>query len=178
VRALTNGSHIAFRCEWSDPTESRGAISDAAFLQFAAKEGSKPYFLFGDADKPVVAWLWRAGAAGGPDPLEQLRGTGPDAVSAGAAPFTATARWVRGRWQVIWTRPVAGEPQFGSGGFVPILFSTFDGANAERGNQRATSTWIYVTCESAGSMRPILLGLSWIIWVALAELALLRRLRK
>ena len=110
VRALWNDEEIGFLVEWGDPTGPEGTFAgdthpDSALLQFAEREGSKPYFLFGDADNPVRIWHWRAG-----DSLEEWTAAGIDRLSVAPAGFRATSRWDDGRWRMLMIRKRAGRP--------------------------------------------------------------------
>lgn len=63
VRALTNGSTVAFRLAWSDPTHDAnlGAphnYSDAAAVMFGT--GELPPITMGAVGEPVNIWYWRA----------------------------------------------------------------------------------------------------------------------
>lgn len=202
VRSLWNGAEVAFLLEWNDPTgpddagagsaaqaEVRssssgsppGSFPDSAFLQFAAKEGGKPYFLFGDDDNPVKVWHWQAHGprleSRSSDTVEEWNATGTGKIDVHPAPFRVTSAWKEGRWQVIFRGPLDGEPTFQMGKFVPILFSVRDGANGEIDDVRAISTWIYTTLERPESIRPWLVGLAFAFGAVIGEMWLLRRLR-
>ncbi len=199
VRSLWNGVEIAFLLEWSDPTgpgnfaaggaaESTGTIApDSALLQFAAQEGSKPYLLFGDADRPVVVWHWQARSAvvgsavrtgaEGSDTAETWTAVGSERIDVGRAGFQVVSMWKEGRWQVIFRGPLDGEPGFERGKFVPVLFSLRDGANAETDNVRAISTWLFVALERPESVRPWLVALAYLLGAVIIEVWILSRIR-
>lgn len=172
VRSLWKGSEIGFLLEWNDPTEPGGGAPDSALLQFAAVDGSKPYFLLGDADNPVQVWQWQAG-----DLVEEWTARGSGKIEVHPARFRTASSWEEGSWRVVFRRSLQGEPDFLAGKPVPILFSVRDGANAEVGNVRALSTWLYVTPERPPSPRPWLWALVGALGVLVAELWILLRLR-
>ena len=172
VRALWNGRRIGFLLEWSDPTGPAHALPDSALLQFAAREGSKPYFLFGNSDEPAEVWQWNEG-----DSVEEWTATGSGNIEAHPASLEVSSSWKEGRWQVIFRGPLGEEPKFGTGQFVPTLFSVRDGANAEMDNTRAVSTWLYTTLEPAPSLRPWLSALAWLLGAVIVEMWIVRRLQ-
>ena len=172
LRALWNGREIAFLLEWNDPTGADSPFPDSALLQFPANPGSKPYFLFGDADNPVTLWQWRAG-----EHAELETATGPGTSESQRADFQAHAVWKEGRWQVILRRSLEGEPSFEPGKFIATLVSVRDGANAEVGNVRAISTWLYTTLERPRSARPWLRGLAYLLGTVIVHLWILGKLK-
>ncbi|MBI4612339.1 MAG: c-type cytochrome [Planctomycetes bacterium] len=174
VRALHDDRTIAFRIEWDDPTgpDFPGA-PDSALIQFALARGGRPYFLLGDEDNPVLVWQWSASGE-----TEEWRAAGPGTVEMAAPRFEAAGRWRDGRWQVEFRREMDGEPPFGTAEFVPVLFSTRDGANGETGDVRALSTWLYVTLEPPPSARPWLSGAAHGLGAVLVLAWLLRILRR
>ncbi|MDP7639948.1 MAG: hypothetical protein QGG73_09575, partial [Candidatus Hydrogenedentes bacterium] len=66
---------------------------------------------------------------------------------------------------------------FRPGNFVPTLISVRDGANGERGNVRAISTWLYTTLESPKSLRPWLMALTFFLGAVAVELWIVARVR-
>lgn len=66
VSSLNNGSEIAFRLEWSDPTRNETVnmsdkFSDACAIQFPlSNEGAAPTYMMGDEDKYVHIIHWKA----------------------------------------------------------------------------------------------------------------------
>ncbi len=171
VRALWNSQEIGFLVEWNDPTGPDNPFSDSAYLQFAAQDGSKPYFLLGATDEPVKAWQWQTG-----NRAEEWTAMGSGKIESHPASFQVNSSWKEGRWQVILQGPLRGEPVFETGQFVPVLFSVLDGANAEFLNAPAISTWLYVTLQPAPSVRPWLSALVWLLGAVIAELWIVSRL--
>jgi hypothetical protein len=65
VRAITDGSRIALRLDWTDPTKDdlpgAGRFSDACAVQFPAKASADvPAPQMGEQGKPVEITFWRA----------------------------------------------------------------------------------------------------------------------
>lgn len=65
VRALTNGTEIAFRLQWKDPQQNDlpgpGRFVDACAIQLPAKiEPEPPAPQMGEAGRPVEVTFWRA----------------------------------------------------------------------------------------------------------------------
>jgi len=171
VRAIWNGTEIAFLLEWNDPTGPEDSFADSAQIQFAVLEASKPYLLFGDQKNPVRIWQWQTG-----DELEEWTASGLDNVETHFASFRAGSGWSQGRWQVVFRRALQGEPDFEPGEFIATLFSIRDGANGELGDVRAISTWLYTTVEPPRSIRSWLLALVYVLGTILGELWVLSRL--
>lgn len=172
VRALWNRHRIGFLLEWNDPTGPDSTFADSALLQFAARNESKPYFLFGGSEDPVKIWQWQRGSGG-----EEWTATGNAKIESQPASFQGNSYWKQGRWQVILRGPLGSEPKFETGKFVPVLFSVQDGANAEFGGARAISTWLYTTLERPPSARPWLAALVWLLGAVVVELWILARVR-
>ncbi len=184
VRALWNGREIGLLLEWNDPTGPGTALADSALLQFATEEGSKPYFLFGDAEDEVQVWRWQAG-----NTIGQWTATGSGTAQILPEDFQATASWKEGHWYVVFRRPLSGKPRFEAGRFVPILFSLCDGGNGEAvlfsvgdgangktGNVRAISTWLYVTLQPPPTIQPWLWAMAAVMGAVILEIWILRRM--
>lgn len=172
VRAMWSNTELGLRLEWNDPTGPEDRALDSALVQFAKLPGSKPYFLFGDADNPVQVWEWHADGS-----VEQWSAAGNGNTEYAPAQVQVDASWSEGRWHVVFRRHLVGEPEFQTGSFVPVLFSIRDGANGEFENIRAISTWLYATLEQPGSSRAWLVALAWVLGAVIVELWLVGRLR-
>jgi len=173
ARALWNDGGIAFLLEWNDPTGAGKSFPDGAFLQFAARDQSKPYFLLGDDENPVEVWRWQEA-----DTTEQWLAKGRRSIEARRPGFKASGTWDEGRWHVIFRMPFSPGGIFASARFVPVLFSIYDGANAEAGNVRAVSTWFYTTLERRASARPWIIALACFLAAVIAEIWILSRVRR
>lgn len=170
IRGLWNGEEVAFLLEWNDPTGPDNDFLDSALLQFAAEDETKPYLLLGEADKPVKVWHWQVEG-------EEWTAEGVDNRTIAPPTFHVASLWEKGRWHVIFRRAITDQPKFRPGSFVPTLISVRDGANGERGNVRAISTWLYTTLESPKTFRPWLVALTYLLGAVAAELWLVARVR-
>lgn len=156
VRALHDGSQIAFLLEWEDtdrdvdpPGDER--FPDGAALLFPLAEGA-PLVTMGAEGKPVNAWHWRA------DRPEHARnnvalGLGTTRVTPDASIGTV-AHWDHGRWRVVFRRalrssaPPEEAVQMKAGDVIQVAFAVWDGSNGERGGLKSFSpAWQEITLE-------------------------------
>jgi cytochrome c oxidase cbb3-type subunit 2 len=169
VRAAHDGSRLAMRVSWSDPSRSpdpawrewldrvmaamhrddtlpAGHGPDRLVVQFpqTVSDGAElPYFLGGDTRRPAHVWRWSSD----PDRLEQGSGTGLGQLApATATDVTHAARFDQGEWQLQFTRALApgdsaAAPTFTPGRTVAIAFSAADGSNGEDWAHAAVSAW-------------------------------------
>jgi DMSO reductase family type II enzyme heme b subunit len=153
VRALYNASEIAILVEWDDGTHNRGERGkppDQAAIQFPAERrpgDEKPYFLLGDAKRPVDYWRWSA--AGG---LKRFLAEGSTRVrEREIGSVKAHGGYRDGQYRAIFTRPLAAagerEVEFATGRFVPVAFHLWDGEQGEEGLRMAISAWHYLGLE-------------------------------
>jgi mono/diheme cytochrome c family protein len=128
------------------PAQTGAEFSDAVAIQLPLQplEGvAKPYFLFGDAQKPVDLWFLDLAK----NKVQQLVGKGSSSLTAGeAAEVTGSGSYADGEWSAIFVRDLrsASGLSFTEGQYVPIAFSTWDGLARERGNRRGLTQWFYV----------------------------------
>jgi cbb3-type cytochrome c oxidase subunit III len=121
-------------------------FSDAVAIQLPAQapEGvAKPYFLLGDAQKPVD--LWFLDLAGQRVKQFTARGSaGLTAVEGGEV--TGSGSYAAGEWQAVFVRGLRSTNgiSFAEGQYVPVAFSVWDGSARERGNRRGLTQWFYV----------------------------------
>ncbi|MFQ5623449.1 MAG: ethylbenzene dehydrogenase-related protein [Paracoccaceae bacterium] len=179
VRALFNDERIAIHLEWDDRTRSipgdakAASIADEEFhedaiaVQFpqAIPNGmEKPYFLMGDAAKPVNLWRWSSGTADEPESatLIDARGIGDQQPRDDASGLTARGSYKNGTWRVVMTRALTTQAdedlQFEAGRFVPIAFFAWDGSNSEAGTAHAMTTWYWLLLKPAPSNRPLIVA--------------------
>lgn len=154
VRAATDGASLAIVLDWADPTEDRPAgetdrYGDSAALQFPERFGAGqrlPYVGMGDPEQPVALYLARAGT-----PDVSLR----QAVAAGFGSTTradlgaarAAMRFERGAWRAVFVRPLSAPAHDLAKGLVPFAVAVWDGAQAERGGNKALSSWKLLRLE-------------------------------
>lgn len=178
VRALYNETTIALHLEWDDRTKSIPGddqaksiaddklAEDAIAVQFpmTIPPGmEKPYFLMGDAAKPVNLWRWSSGTTDKPESVAMLDAMGIEeqiARDAAAAGLTAKGSYKDGTWRVVMTRPLKTEAvdkdlQFQEGQFIPIAFFAWDGSNSEAETRHAMTTWYWILLKPATGAKPI-----------------------
>jgi cytochrome c len=131
-----------------------GEFSDAVAIQFPSVVPAgnvKPYFIFGDEQNAVDLWFLDL-ASKRP---ETFIGRGSASLEPqGRGELDATASYDRGRWTVLFKRPLReGGVAFQEGRFLPVAFSVWDGFNRERGNKRGLTRWVSVYLEPAAGQR-------------------------
>jgi DMSO reductase family type II enzyme heme b subunit len=130
----------------SGPVAAASEFSDAVAIQLPAQlpEGiAKPYFLFGDAQRPVDLWFLDLAT----QRVRQYVGRGSASLTAlEASEVEASASYARGEWSAIFVRDLRSTAgvSFAEGQYVPIAFSVWDGLARERGNRRGLTQWFYV----------------------------------
>lgn len=145
VQVAHNGANIAFRLEWQDETKNvdhgEGAsFPDAAAILFPVKKDA-PLDTMGDAKSPVNAWYWRANLPEGE--TQNLIATGLGTVEeTPKSPAQVSARWARGRWQVVFTRPLtAGKDgvRLALKKSTKVAFAIWEGSSQERAGLKSFS---------------------------------------
>ena len=146
VQAAHNSKDIAFRLEWADPTENRdhgdgSVFPDAAGVLFPLN-GDAPLESMGSADAPVIAWYWRASMADEDDAQELIaRGAG-SAEQAPKSLSQARARWLEGRWEVVFARPLEANgngARLAAGKPAKVAFAVWEGSSQERAGIKSFS---------------------------------------
>ncbi|MCP4329446.1 MAG: c-type cytochrome [Alphaproteobacteria bacterium] len=179
VRALYDDTAIALLVEWDDRTQSipgdakaeaiaeDGMGEDAVAIQFpvTVPQGmEKPYFLMGDATRPVNLWQWSSGTTDTSEgvTLADARGINDRRErDASASGLTATGSYRDGTWRVAMTRPlttdaIGDDLQFSEGRFIPIAFFNWDGSNGETATKHTMTTWYWLLLAPAAGSRPII----------------------
>lgn len=145
VQPASNGSDLAIRLEWEDLTQNvdhgdGSVFPDAASLLFPLN-GDAPLETMGSPQAAVNAWYWRANLPA--DEAQNLVATGMGTTRFASSNGTqARARWVDGRWQLVFTRPFAidGEGvRLAHGQPVKIAFAIWEGSSQERGGLKSYS---------------------------------------
>jgi len=193
VRALYDDTAIALLVEWDDRTRSipgdakaeaiadAGMAEDAVAVQFPVTipQGmEKPYFLMGDAARPVNLWQWSSGTTDTSErvTLVDARGIVDRAErDASASGLTATGSYRDGTWRVAMTRPLTtdatGEDlQFVEGRFIPIAFFNWDGSNGEAGTKHTLTTWYWLLLAPAGGSQPFIAAIVVVLLLVGAEI--------
>lgn len=155
VRSLYNDQEIGFYVTWNDRTETRsGDAVDAFAIQLPVElyEGNeRPYFVFGDTQRPVYQLYWSADKDG----VVERNARGLDAIEEQPEEQQQTrldARYVDGQWQLTFRRPLqtedGGDLAFEKDRFIPISFMVWDGSAGEGGSRMGLTTWSTVFLES------------------------------
>ena len=146
VQAAHNSKDIAFRLEWADPTENRdygdgSVFPDAAGVLFPLN-GDAPLESMGSADAPVNAWYWRATMAD-EDDAQNLIARGAGTAEQTAKSFSqARARWLDGRWEVVFSRPLQTDGEgvrLSPGKAAKVAFAVWEGSSQERAGIKSFS---------------------------------------
>lgn len=178
VSALHDGRMLALKISWNDPSRSPdpswqewldrmsatmtdvdGPVPtaqgpDRMHVQFPLAPSSgmeRPYFLGGDARRPVFQWRWSSGSEG----LVEGTATGWERFTARGNPeATSVGRFQDGRWEVVIARSLVpadtlGAPAFHPGRAIPIAFFAADGSNGEDAVRGALSAWVTLHLEVA-----------------------------
>ncbi len=177
VRAAHDGERLVLLVTWSDVSRSPdpawqpyfdGIVRsleapdgphltqqapDRLTLQFplTPPEGMEmPYFLGGDARRPVYVLRWTSS----PDAVEegQARGLGTF-VARGGSDVTHQAAFANGEWRVQFSRSLVATdstvaPHVSTGRPIPIAFSVSDGSGAEDEMRSAISSWYAIYLDT------------------------------
>ena len=168
VRALENGSQIAFLVSWVDATKNdsvaEGLPSDAAAIQLPIDPTNLPYQCMGQATSRVNIWQWKAQLeavardSDGAIPYNNTRNLTSNGIcravdTPGLNPV-ADSTWQNGHWYVIFTRDMSS----GNSGSAPLqvgqatnaAFAVWDGGKGETRGMKAVSTWTPVSIGTTG----------------------------
>ncbi len=170
VQALHDGTRLALRVTWHDPsrsptpawdewlgrvaqtmTDADGALPtrqgpDRLTIQFPATRGEDaelPYFLQGSRRGPAHLWRWTSD----PDASEEgtATGMGRFTARAGTREIAHASRFDAGEWRVQLTRALQSAdstaPRFVPGATTPIGVFVSDGSNGEDDVRASVSTW-------------------------------------
>lgn len=146
VSALHNGEVLAFRLQWSDPSENRdpedtSAFPDAAAVAFPVTPGA-PLVTMGATGAPINAWYWRG------DSDTQGRQVVSEGIGTSRTPDLALVRthglWKGGAWSVVIARALrveSPEPfaQLTPGSATEYAVAVWEGSNGERGGIKSFS---------------------------------------
>lgn len=141
VAVVHNGSEIAFRLEWQDPSADTGAdgqddvgFPDGAAILFPTKKGA-PLMTMGAPGLPVNAWYWRADENGqGRHVTAQGLGT-TDTLD--REQVRANGVYRSGVWRVViaralQTKNAGSAAQLGAGGSTGVSVAIWEGSHKER----------------------------------------------
>jgi mono/diheme cytochrome c family protein len=166
------------------PAQAGAEFSDAVAIQLPAQAPTgvaKPYFLFGDAERPVDLWFLDTAAGR----VRQFTGRGRDTLTPveGGGEVEASASWADGAWSAVFARELraTGGVSFAEGQYVPVAFSVWDGTARERGNRRGLTQWFYVYLaprEKPSVVAPMARAFFGVLGLELVALFWIRRQRK
>lgn len=200
VQGLHDGSELALRLRWNDPSrspdpgwdewqekilatldldgatppEGRPADAFAVQLPFSVPDGTeRPYFLMGSPRDPVYLWTWDSDSGVG-----EARARGLGSTEPLSGQVTGEASWLEGRWTLVLRRPLdAGEDRlpFVEGTPIPVAFFAWDGSSGETGTRGSVSSWYYVLLEQPASSAVVVTPLIAVLLTAAFGLVLVRR---
>jgi len=183
VQALFDQKDLALLLTWSDRFENSGQDqkpSDRVAVLFPAQalaEGTKPYFLSGDRQRPVDIWQWSA--TGG---TKTSLARGMDEVTPRTSSVIGQGAYRDGQYRVVLRRSLSADQEdaveFTAGRMIPIACNVWDGQNAEDGKQRAVSRWYYLLLEPETPRTTWIWPLVVVFLAAGAEAIGMRRLKR
>jgi DMSO reductase family type II enzyme heme b subunit len=157
VRALHDGTQVAFLVEYSDPTQDP---DDAAALEFMVGD-KKAHFAHGQPmaqveGGPVNIWFWKNKDNKAVDMSAKGFGTLKPQEH---QDVKAKGVYSNGTWKVVFSRGLSTEhpnedAQVTLGEFINIAFAVWDGRKdgagdlVEKGSQKAVSSWWYFRADA------------------------------
>jgi len=146
VRAAHDGERLSLRLQWLDASrddriDDLDRFVDAAAVMFPLAKDANPITM-GDVEKPVNAWLWRAGGEAPFDVVAHGYATSRRRP-AETSGLLVRAKHADGAWTMVFQRPL--DPahtecvRFATATPLGIAFAVWQGANAERSGQKAVS---------------------------------------
>jgi DMSO reductase family type II enzyme heme b subunit len=208
VQAMHDGTRLALRLVWHDPSRSpnqawdewlgrmRSAMTDAdgpiadrqgadklvVQMPVAVDEGTeRPFFLGGSQRRPAYGIRWSSD----PDRVEEGTFAGLDRFTprSGASDVTHSAAYADGAWQLQIVRPLAltdsaAGPALVSGRAIPIAFRATDGSNGEDDVRSSVSAWYAIYLDVPTSRGVYLAPLSTMLLTAGLGLVLVRQARR
>ncbi|SLM48029.1 putative Nitrate oxidoreductase, gamma subunit [Nitrospira japonica] len=187
VRALHDGTQVAFLLEYADPTQDP---DDAAALEFMVGE-KKAHFAHGQPmaqveGGPVNIWYWKNKDNKAVDMSALGFGT---LKSQTHQDVKAKGVYANGTWKVVFSRPLATEhpnedTQVKPGEFINVAFAVWDGQKdgsgevREKGSQKAVSSWWYFRAEPPADYSGYLYAVVAIAIAVGFQFVLIRKLKK
>jgi DMSO reductase family type II enzyme heme b subunit len=187
IRALHDGTQVAFLLEYADPTQDP---DDAAALEFMVGD-KKAHFAHGQPmaqveGGPVNIWFWKNKENKAVDMSAKGFGTlKPQAHQ----DVKGKGVYANGTWKVVFSRPLATEhpdedAQVKPGEFINIAFAVWDGQKdgsgelREKGSQKAVSSWWYFRAEPPADYSGYLYAAMAIALAVGFQFVLIRKLKK
>ncbi len=154
VKAVHNGSEIAFRFQWNDTTadtvvEEPNLFGDALAMEIPYSGTGDTSLAMGSQDEPVNIMFWRADlgqpqniVAGGIETPQPS----PDAQN-----FEHSQDWSSGVWTVVVRRPMStatdNQIDLSPGSQYNIAFANWDGSDKNRNGKKAFGNWNTLSVE-------------------------------
>lgn len=171
VRAAYNERDLAIVLEWRDDTEDRAPSTEtnqfgdgaAVELPLAFGAGVRlPYVGMGDEAAPVMLYLQRAIEAGSLGRELVAAGFGSSTRSSlGGARMAMRYERATRSWRAVLVRPLVAAGHDLRAGLVPVAFALWDGAQRERGGNKALSSWKAIRLAGSRVDAAQLAELSW-----------------
>jgi DMSO reductase family type II enzyme heme b subunit len=180
VKSVHNGKQMAILLIYKDPTNDPG---DAAALEFMVGD-TKAHFAHGQQmaqveGGPVNIWYWKNADQSVNDMWAKGFGT---LKPQDHQDVKGKAAYKNGEWRVVFSRSLTdGDPedaQFPAGKFQNIAFAVWDGANNEKGAQKAVTSWWYFRPEPKADPTIYIYTAAVVLLVGAVELAVVRKLRR
>ena len=160
VKAIHDGTNLAFHLVWKDTTENRDTVDNTSFPDAAAiflpAAAGAPVITMGAPNLPVNAWYWRADDLRGHHVVAEGIGT-TDTVDHEAV--RARGMWSRDHWHVVIARAMRVDSpvkvaQLDASMSSAISVAIWDGANGERAGIKSFSgDWRELTLDAAPGAR-------------------------
>ncbi len=143
VKAIHNGTDIAFLLTWNDATQNNVIEGPENFTDAGAiMLNANMICRMGQPNNPTNIWYWRAVD----DSVQNLisGGLGTITHTVGDDNISAISVWNGSQWQVVLSRPLSAidpddQIELFPGGSYPIAFATWDGDNRERNGRKYRS---------------------------------------
>jgi len=180
VKSVQNGKQMAILLIYKDPTNSPG---DGAALEFMVGD-TKAHFAHGQImaqveGGPVNIWYWKNVDQSVNDMWAKGFGT---LTLQPQQDVKGKAVWKDGEWRVVFSRLLTDndsqDAQFPVGKFQNIAFAIWDGANNEKGAQKAVTSWWYFRPDPPSDPKIYIYTGVAVILIGIVELAVVRKLRR
>jgi len=187
VRALHDGTQVAFLLEYADPTQDP---DDGAALEFMVGD-KKAHFAHGQPmaqveGGPVNIWFWKNKENKAVDMSAKGFGTLKPQEH---QDVKATGAYSNGTWKVVFSRSLSTEhpdedAQVTPGEFINIAFAVWDGRKdgagdlVEKGSQKAVSSWWYFRAEAPPDYSGYMYAAMAIALAVGFQFVLIRKLKK
>lgn len=180
VKSVHNGQQMAVLLVYKDPTNDPG---DGAALEFMVGD-KKAHFAHGQTmaqveGGPVNIWYWKNADSDVKDMWAKGFGT---LTTQPHQDVKGKGAYKNGEWRVVFSRSMMDDDpqdaQLPAGKFQNIAFAIWDGANNEKGAQKAVTSWWYFRPEPPSDPKVFIYTGVAVVLVGIIELAVIRKLRR